>query len=251
MRSLIVTTILILLPRQTSPLSSQKLLPLTPPNVPLVTPHLARAQQAADRVRPLLEKDLALLGLHLGSAVFLRAFKEDRRLELWIHQDSTQKFTHFRTYKIAALSGNLGPKIAEGDGQVPEGFYSVTRDALHPGSSFHLAFNIGFPNAFDREHGRTGSFIMIHGNAVSTGCLAMTDEKIEEIYTLCEAALNGGQLAFSVEIYPFRPTAIRLVRESMSPWFDFWTQLSHGYQSFENSHLPAQPRVVAGRYCTP
>ena len=250
MRSLIVTTMLIF-SGQTPPLPSRNPLPLAPPDLLAVTPHSTRAQEAADRVRPLLEKDLALLGLHLGSAVFLRAFKEDRLLELWVHEDSTQKFTRFRTYNIAALSGNLGPKIAEGDGQVPEGFYSVTRDALHPGSSFHLAFNIGFPNAFDREHGRTGSFIMIHGNAVSTGCLAMTDEKIEEIYTLCEAALNGGQLAFSVEIYPFRPTAIRLVRESMSPWFDFWTQLSHGYQSFENSHLPAQPRVVAGRYCTP
>ncbi|MEI8107514.1 MAG: L,D-transpeptidase family protein [Verrucomicrobiota bacterium] len=236
---------------QTPPLPSRNPLPLAPPDLTAVTPHSNRAQEAADRVRPLLEEDLTLLGLHLGSAVFLRAFKEDRLLELWVHKDSTQKFTRFRTYKIAALSGNLGPKIAEGDGQVPEGFYSVTREALHPGSSFHLAFNIGFPNAFDREHGRTGSFIMIHGNAVSTGCLAMTDEKIEEIYTLCEAALNGGQSAFSVEIYPFRPTPARLATESMSPWIDFWTQLSHGYQSFENNRLPAQPSVVAGRYCIP
>ncbi len=236
---------------QTPHLPSQNPFPLAPPNITAVTPHSIRAQEAADRVRPLLEEDLALQGLHLGSAVFLRAFKEDRLLELWVHENSTQKFTRFRTYKIAALSGNLGPKIAEGDGQVPEGFYSVTRDALHPGSSFHLAFNIGFPNAFDREHGRTGSFIMIHGNAVSSGCLAMTDEKIEEIYTLCEAALNGGQSAFCVEIYPFRPTPTRLATESMSPWIDFWTQLSHGYQSFEKNHLPAQPRVLAGRYCTP
>jgi murein L,D-transpeptidase YafK len=207
-----------------------------------------RARAAAARVRPALERALAEKGLHLGDPVFLRAFKEEGVLEAWVRHRGTEKYEHFRTWDIAAQSGRPGPKIAEGDNQVPEGFYFVPPSAMKPDSVFHLAFNIGYPNDYDRHHGRSGSFIMIHGNRVSIGCLAMTDAKIEEIYTLCDAALRGGQPFFRVHFFPFRLTPERLEQEKDSPWHDFWTNLKEGYDHFEREKIPPDADVENGRY---
>ncbi|MCW1885873.1 hypothetical protein OKA04_14130 [Luteolibacter flavescens] len=207
-----------------------------------------RAKAAAARVRPELERSLAVKGLHFGDPVFIRAFKEEGQVEAWMRRRDTGKYEHFRTWDVAAQSGKPGPKMAEGDGQVPEGFYFVPPAAMKPDSTFHLAFNIGYPNAYDQHHGRTGSFIMIHGNCVSIGCLAMTDPKIEEIYTLCDAALKKGQPYFRVNLFPFRMTSERLAREEGSEWFDFWTNLKEGYDHFESTHVPPQAEVTGGRY---
>jgi murein L,D-transpeptidase YafK len=211
-------------------------------------PGPARAKAAAARVRPELEKALAAKGLHFGDPVFLRAFKEEGQVELWVRNRETKKYELFRTWEVAAQSGKPGPKLAEGDNQVPEGFYFVPPSAMKPDSTFHLAFNIGYPNAYDEHHGRTGTFIMIHGNRVSIGCLAMTDPKIEEIYTLCDAALKNGQPYFRVNLFPFRMTPARLSREKGSEWFDFWTNLKEGYDFFERGHVPPEVEVVDGRY---
>ncbi|WP_226895640.1 L,D-transpeptidase family protein [Luteolibacter marinus] len=214
------------------------------PATPLPGPE--RAKAAAARVRPELERDLAAKGLHFGDPVFLRAFKEEGELELWIRRRDSGKYELFRTWKIAAQSGKLGPKLAEGDQQVPEGFYFVPPSGMKPDSVFHLAFNIGYPNTYDRHHGRTGTFIMIHGNRVSIGCLAMTDPKIEEIYTLCDAALKGGQPFFRVHLFPFRMTSENLARES--EWHDFWMNLKEGYDHFERLRVPPDVQVENGRY---
>lgn len=207
-----------------------------------------RASAAARRVQPDLVRDMSALGLHFGDPVFIRAFKEEKQLELWVRRRDTGKYELFRTWRIAAQSGKPGPKLAEGDGQVPEGFYSVTPTAMKPDSTYHLAFNIGYPNACDRHHGRTGSLIMIHGNRVSIGCLAMTDEKIEEIYTLCDAALKNGEKSFQVHIFPFRMTAERMAGEAGNKWFGFWTQLGKGYDSFERTKFPPEAVIRNGRY---
>ncbi|WP_367874416.1 murein L,D-transpeptidase family protein [Luteolibacter sp. Populi] len=207
-----------------------------------------RAVAAAERVRPELEHALKEKGLHFGDPVFLRAFKEENRLELWVRHRDTKKYELFRTWEIARQSGVLGPKLAEGDGQVPEGFYFVPPEGMKPDSTFHLAFNIGYPNDYDRFHGRSGTFIMIHGNEVSIGCLAMTDPKIEEIYTLCDAALKGGQEYFRVHIFPFRMSAERMARETENPWHGFWQQLKEGYDFFEREKVPPTVSVELGRY---
>lgn len=207
-----------------------------------------RAKAAAARVRPALERDLEEKGLHFGDPVFIRAFKEERQLELWVRKRDTGNYGLFRTWSIAALSGKPGPKLAEGDHQVPEGFYEVPPAAMKPDSVFHLAFNIGYPNAYDRHHGRGGSFIMVHGNRVSIGCLAMTDEKIEEIYTLCDAALAGGQKCFRIHMFPFRMTAERMANETGKEWFDFWRELQKGYEHFERTKVPPNVTVTEGRY---
>jgi murein L,D-transpeptidase YafK len=169
-------------------------------------------------------------------------------LELFIENQSTRRYELFRRYPIAAASGTLGPKLAEGDRQVPEGFYAVPPSAMNPNSRFHLAFNIGYPNALDRSLKRTGSAIMIHGDRVSTGCLAMTDEVIEEIYTLCTAAHSGGQAAFSVHIFPFRMTPQRMDMEKDSKWHAHWSNLKEGYDHFEEKQRTPRVTAKGGRY---
>jgi len=195
-----------------------------------------------------METALAEKKLERGSPVFIRAFKEERELELFIENKETGKFELFRTYPVAAASGVLGPKLAEGDLQVPEGFYFSGAGDMNPNSTFHLSFNINYPNAYDRAHGRTGTFIMIHGSNVSIGCLAMTDEKIEEIYGLCQAALDKGQPFFRVHVFPFRMTPERMAKAAGSPHLPFWENLRTGYDLFEKNKVPPNVTVKDKKY---
>lgn len=207
-----------------------------------------RDKAARDRVRPALERALAAEGLRFGDPVFLRIFKEERQLELWVKEPEKKSFKHFRTYSIAAMSGKPGPKLKEGDQQAPEGFYFVTRKQLNPNSNYHLSFNIGYPNAYDRAHGRSGSLIMVHGARVSIGCFAMTDPKIEEIYTLCEAALQKGQPFFRVHSFPFKMTDRRMANISGHQWESFWKNLMEGYDAFETTRIPPNVEVSGKNY---
>lgn len=207
-----------------------------------------RAAAAAARVTPLLEPALEAKKLQMGDPVFLRAFKEEKELELWMQPGGSGKFVHLRTYPIAGSSGRLGPKLTEGDRQVPEGFYYFGRRSLKPDSRYHLAFNIGYPNAYDRHHERTGSFIMVHGNRVSIGCLAMTDPKIEEIYTLCDSALAAGQPFIRIHLFPFRMTDERMTKAKGSKHLDFWKNLKEGHDAFQQHQLPPEVTVDGGKY---
>lgn len=195
-----------------------------------------------------LKTSLAEKNLKLGSPIFIRAFKEERILELYIQNETSKKFELFNTYPIAGASGKLGPKLAEGDLQVPEGFYFVRPGDMNPNSAFHLSFNIGYPNAYDRAHNRTGTFIMIHGSNISVGCLAMTDEKIEEIYALADAALNNGQPFFRVHIFPFRMTEERMTQAADNQWIEFWKNLKTGHDLFEQNKIPPNVTVAEKQY---
>lgn len=208
----------------------------------------AKGQAAEEETSKPMETELAEKKLERGSPVFIRAFKEERVLELFIENKTTGKFELFRTYPIAAASGVLGPKLVEGDRQVPEGFYFSRSGDMNPNSSFHLSFNVNYPNAYDRAHERTGTFIMIHGSNVSIGCLAMTDEKIEEIYALCQAALDNGQPFFRVHIFPFRMTPERMAKSAGSPHLPFWENLKTGYDLFEENKLPPEVKVREKAY---
>ncbi len=186
---------------------------------------------------PQLEKELNKKGLVLGSEVFIRLFKQEESLEVWLKKDS--QFELFKTYKICTYgSEGLGPKLKEGDGKAPEGFYYVKKQQLNPRSSYHLAFNLGFPNKYDKAHGRTGSALMVHGNCVSVGCYAMTDDKIEEIYTIVHQALDNGQEFFRVHIFPFKMSPENMRKHKDSQWFSFWQNLKQGYDYFEVNHRP-------------
>lgn len=209
-------------------------------------PSSDRSREAVERTSKKLTPLLSRKGLRLGAPVFLRIFKEEETLEVWLQNG--KKFELFQSYPICYFSGNLGPKLKVGDRQSPEGFYSVPASALNPYSQFHLSFNLGYPNAFDRAHGRTGSLLMIHGDCVSIGCYAMTDPGIEEIYTLVEAALRNGQKSFQVHSFPFRMTKKNLARHRSSEWWDFWSNLQEGYDLFEQDQVPPVVRVQDRRY---
>ena len=185
-------------------------------------------------------------GLRWGAPVFIRIFKEEKELELWV--DDGKVFKHFKTWPICKYSGKLGPKLKEGDQQAPEGFYFVPRSRMNPRSRFHLSFNLGYPNTYDRAHKRTGSALMVHGNCVSIGCYAMTNARIEEIYTLCDAALKGGQRFFRVHIFPFRMTEANMKRHAQSKWIEEWYNLKQGYDWFEKSKRPPNVTVSVRRY---
>ena len=154
------------------------------------------------KVTPHLKELFEERELQWGSPIFIRAFKKERQLELWVKKGGS--FVLLNSYFIAGTSGELGPKLHQGDGQIPEGFYFVTPQQMNPQSNFHLSFNIGYPNQYDRAYNRTGNLIMVHGSNVSAGCMAMTNSKIEEIYTLADAAFEGGQKLFQVHIFPFK-----------------------------------------------
>ena len=185
-------------------------------------------------------------GLRWGAPVFIRIFKEEKELELWV--DDGKVFKHFKTWPICKYSGKLGPKLKEGDQQAPEGFYFVPRSRMNPRSRFHLSFNLGYPNTYDRAHKRTGSALMVHGNCVSIGCYAMTNARIEEIYSLCDAALKGGQRFFRVHSFPFRMTEANMKRHAQSKWIEEWYNLKQGYDWFEKSKRPPDTRVADRRY---
>ena len=184
---------------------------------------------------------------HFGKAVFLRIFKEEKTLELWL-QDEDGDWECFRTYPIAGMSGTLGPKTKTGDKQAPEGFYHATAKSLNPRSKYHLAFNVGYPNAYDRTQGRTGGEIMVHGSNKSAGCFAMTDEKIEEIYTLVNEAFRAGVAEIPIQIYPFAMTEERMEQEKDNPHYRFWQMLQPGYSYTEENEAPF-PRALFEESC--
>ncbi len=206
----------------------------------------ARSRAAIARVTPKLNAALGKLGLRMGAPIFIRAFKESHEMELWVR--GAKGWVLFRTYPIREFSGTLGPKLKRWDGQTPEGFYRVGAGALNPWSSYHLSFNLGYPNRYDRAHKRTGDFLMVHGSTVSIGCYAMTDAKIEEIFALADAALRGGQRRFHVHAFPFRLTEAKLAAHAKSPWIGFWRELKPCHDIFERTRKVPTVRVKNGHY---
>lgn len=209
-------------------------------------PSSNRSKEAIRRKTPVLEDEFQNNNLTLGNPVFIRIFKESKELEMWIKKED--QFELFKTYRICYYSGGLGTKTRQGDGKSPEGFYFVTPGQLNPNSNFHLSFNIGYPNAYEREQGYTGGAIMVHGNCVSIGCYAMTDRRIEEIWTIIVKAFENGQCFFRIHIFPFRLTEDELAGYSNSPWYEFWMNLKEGYDYFEEQGHPPDVTVRNGKY---
>ena len=199
---------------------------------------------------PLSDKMVALLQekqMDKTSPILLRIFKEESQLEVWkVNQDGD--YALLNTYPICRWSGALGPKKKEGDRQAPEGFYTITRGQMNPNSNYYLAFNTGYPNAFDRAWGRTGSELMVHGDCSSRGCYAMTDGQIQEIYALAREAFFGGQQNFQLQAYPFRMTALNMAKHRNNPNFAFWKELKQGYDAFEATHREPTVAVCEKRY---
>ena len=185
-------------------------------------------------------------GLKLGAPIFMRIFKKEAKLEIWIKDKSS--FKRFASYPICYYSGRLGPKQKQGDRQAPEGFYTVAKHQLNPNSRWHRSFNLGYPNLFDRSHKRTGDYLMVHGGCSSIGCYAMTNDVIDEIWTIVTQALNKSQSRFSVHVYPFAMSARNMKRYRKNKWHSFWQDLQKGYALFEETKVPPKVSVCKGRY---
>jgi murein L,D-transpeptidase YafK len=182
-----------------------------------------------------------------AAPILIRIYKEESTLEVW-KQDRTGKFALLKSHPICKFSGKLGPKIVQGDHQAPEGFYDITPEQMNPLSSEYLSFNIGFPNAFDRSLGRTGSFLMVHGGCRSVGCYAMTDYEMEEIYGLVEEAFKGGQDKIQLQAFPFRMTTQTLARHADDPNAPFWQVLKMGSDAFFATGRPPSVAVCDQHY---
>ncbi|MDH4983529.1 murein L,D-transpeptidase family protein [Hyphomicrobium sp. D-2] len=193
-----------------------------------------------------LKQRLADRGMELGAPIFIRIFKRDFELEVWMNRNG--RYELFETYPVCMWSGGLGPKKREGDKQAPEGFYTVEPTSLNPNSKYHLSFNLGYPNAFDRSHGRTGSFLMVHGDCRSIGCYAMTNRVIDEIWSLLTSAFSAGQKHVQVQAFPFRMTETNMSLHASNPNNGFWRQLKVGHDAFLRDGVPPIVSVCDGRY---
>jgi murein L,D-transpeptidase YafK len=193
---------------------------------------LATNAKANQPVPPKLLAAMVEKNMDLQSPILIRLFKQEAELEVW-KQDRTGRFALLKTYPICRWSGDLGPKVREGDRQAPEGFYAITPAQMNPTSAYYLSFNTGYPNAYDRSLGHTGSELMVHGDCSSRGCYAMTDEQIAEIYALGRESFFGGQKSFQFQAYPFHMTPHNLARHRNSPHMAFWKMIKEGNDHFE------------------
>lgn len=201
-------------------------------------------------LQPIPPETVALMkrnGVSPGDPIMMRIFKKEAELEIW-KEGPDGRYAHLKTYPICRWSGQLGPKKREGDRQAPEGFYTVTPDLMNPNSAYYLSFNLGYPNRFDREHGRTGQHLMVHGSCTSAGCFAMTDETVAEIYAIAREAFAGGQRGFQVQSFPFRMTPENLAKKRYDEHIAFWRNLKEGHDHFKVTQRPPQVEVCNRRY---
>lgn len=180
-------------------------------------------------------KKLNYDGFHL----FIRAFKKEQKLEVWVREAGKDEYSLLHTYDFCTVSGTLGPKRKEGDYQIPEGVYSINH--FNPLSNFYLSLGINYPNASDKilsDRTSPGGSIYIHGNCVTIGCIPLTDDKIKELYIIAVEAKNNGQQKIPVHIFPTKLSAAGLT--SLKATFPaktitFWENLKLVYDDFETS----------------
>jgi murein L,D-transpeptidase YafK len=186
--------------------------------------------------------------------VFIRGFKEEKDLEVWVRNKKDTTWQLYTTYPICQSSGELGPKRCQGDYQVPEGFYKVS--VFNPYSNFYISLGVSYPNASDKVFAckrDPGGAIMIHGNCVTIGCIPITDDMIKELYVLCVEARNSGQKDIPIHLFPVRMTAVNIARIKAAQEDEkidkFWDNLVTGYDYFErNKKLPKVTVDSKGQY---
>ncbi|HEY0331168.1 MAG TPA: murein L,D-transpeptidase family protein [Rhodopseudomonas sp.] len=208
---------------------------------------LANNAKANQPVPPKLIAEMQAKDMDLQAPMLVRLFKQEAELEIW-KQTRSGQFALLKTYPICRWSGDLGPKVREGDRQAPEGFYNITPAQMNPQSSYYLSFNTGFPNAFDKALGRTGSDLMVHGDCSSRGCYAMTDEQIAEIYSLGRESFFGGQRAFQLQAYPFKMTPVNMAKHRNNPNMPFWKMIKEGYDHFEVTRQEPKVEFCEAKY---
>jgi len=182
-----------------------------------------------------------------SSPTLIRTYKKEAELEIW-KMKSDGQYALLKTYPMCRWSGQLGPKKREGDMQVPEGFYSIAPGQMNPTSHYYLAFNVGYPNAYDRAYGRTGGNVMVHGVCSSAGCFSMTDEQVADIYAIARESFEGGQREIQLQSYPFHMTPANMAKFRLDPNIAFWKNLKEGADHFEVTKTEPSVLVCGKRY---
>ena len=208
------------------------------------------AAEPAKALAPIPAATVALMaakGTTPSAPLVLRAYKKEAEIEVW-KQNAAGRFVYIKSFPICRWSGQLGPKMYPGDRQTPEGVYDIPARQMNPNSHYYLSFDTGFPNAYDRAHGASGSAVMVHGTCSSMGCFAMTDRQVGELYAIARDALKGGQPAFQFQSYPFHMSAKNMALYRTDANIDFWRQLKEGSDRFESTGEILRTSVVGGRY---
>lgn len=203
----------------------------------------ARVKTAYSEKWESLKKDMAEKEIDaMAFEMFIRIFKQEEKLEMWLKDKKSNAYKLFKTYEICESSGVLGPKRKQGDGQVPEGFYNVS--AFNPYSSYYLSLGVSYPNTSDKiiGKGNLGGDIMIHGNCVTIGCIPLTDVYIKEVYVLAIEARNAGQQSIPIHIFPMKldTKGFSYLKEEYDTnlsLLEFWKNLKTGYDLFEEKKL--------------
>jgi hypothetical protein len=197
-----------------------------------------------------VEKLFSAAGVPFPPAdLVLVGYKKERDVEVWASAKAGGELKHVATYKVCYASGGQGPKRREGDYQVPEGFYEL--DYYNSHSLFYLSMRVNYPNASDRilgKKGKLGGDIMIHGNCVSIGCLAMSDERIQELWIMTKA-MDDRKKRVAVYLFPARELDTLIAGESSVELKEFWTNLKTGLDLFRKAPRRLKVRVDGkGRY---
>ena len=194
-----------------------------------------------------LISDMSRKKMTPADPILIRIFKDESELEIW-KRDRTGRYALLKTFPMCRWSGKLGPKMKNGDRQAPEGFYQVSASMLNSNSQYYLSFNLGYPNKLESALGYSGEALMVHGACSSSGCFALTDAGVAEIYSVVREAIKGGQSSFQVQAFPFRMTAENMAKNRNDPNFDFWKNLKQGYDSFEVTGHPPKVSYCGRRY---
>ena len=218
--------------------------------------HYPRVRQAYNQKKEVVQAMYGKAGLKQPpGAIFLRVYKKERRVQVWARPAAGQAYILVTEYDICALSGSLGPKRKQGDGQIPEGFYRI--DRFNPASNFHLSLGINYPNRSDRilsDRSRPGGDIFIHGSCVTIGCVPITDDKIKELYIMAAAARSRGQRIIPVHMLPsslddlgFKALSVQY--RHRPELVEFWKNLKQGVDFFsQRRRLPNVGVDKSGRY---
>jgi murein L,D-transpeptidase YafK len=221
------------------------------------SPRISKTSSVFSKVEDSLKKELKEKGFNWPAKyMYVRAFKHEKQLEVWLKNDWEETFQLFKVYKVCATSGTYGPKRKEGDKQIPEGFYYINE--FKPNSNYHLALGLNYPNASDAilsDHVKPGGDIYIHGNCVTIGCLPLTDSLIEQVYYLASVVKDQGQDFIPVHIYPLRYESEKAMQQLVTKTKnkrgiqEFATQIRDAYEYFEDTHqLPTVLIAPNGNY---
>lgn len=194
-----------------------------------------------------LVAEMKAKGMAPSDPILIRIYKQESELEVW-KRTRSGRYALLKTYPICRWSGKLGPKRKSGDRQAPEGFYAVDAALLNPQSKYYLSFNLGYPNELERALGSTGEAMMVHGACSSSGCFALTDAGVAEIFAMARESLRGGQTAFQVQALPFRMTPANFAAHRNDPNVAFWKNLKEGTDIFEVTGREPKVAVCGRKY---